>query len=284
MHARTIRIGLVFTHNWAYCREVLRGIKEFAELRPNWILTPVAPEPRAVRALARTKPAGVVAHIFNEGTARAVQRLHKPYVNVSGMMRQPLMPRVGNDDVAAGRLAAEHLLDRGFVHFGFVGSGQHFFSISRERGFVNRIEEAGIAVHSYHEPPRQPFDTVGRLWLQHRTVGRWLSSLPRPIGVMAADDAWALQLTEVCRQVGLRVPEDVSIIGIENDELLCNLARPTLSTVQPDARRVGVEAARLLDRLLHGRKPPRRPLLLKPAGVVPRTVHPRAWPHSVARP
>jgi LacI family transcriptional regulator len=270
MSTRSTRIGLVFTHNWAYCREVLKGIKEFAELRPHWILTPVAPEPRAVQALARTRPAGAIVHVFNEATARAVRQLKKPYVNVSGMMREPLTPRVGNDDVACGRLAAQHLIDRGFRHFGFIGSAVHSFSICRERGFVDTIRAFHHAVNSYHEPPRQPFDLIGRMWLQHRAVGRWLASLPRPIGILAADDAWALQLTEVCRQMELRVPEDVSIIGVENDELLCNLARPPLSSVQPDARRVGIEAAQFLDRMLLGRVRPKHSLLLKPARVVER--------------
>ncbi|MGQ0635939.1 MAG: substrate-binding domain-containing protein [Planctomycetaceae bacterium] len=270
MTARVIRIGLILTHSFAYCRGVVRGVREFAELRPDWVLVPVAPEPRAVRAFARVRPAGVIAHVFTEATAQAVRRLRKPFVNVSGMMRVPLTPRVGNDDVVCGRMAAQHLVDRGLRHFGFVGSADHCYGIDRERGFRQAIEAAGHKVGAYHDLPHQPQDLVGRMWLQDRVVGRWVASLPRPVGLFASDDAWGLQLTEVCRQFGLRVPEDVSIVGVENDELLCNLARPTLSTVQLSSRQVGLAAARLLDRMLRGRAPPREPLLVRPARVVSR--------------
>jgi LacI family transcriptional regulator len=265
-----IRIGLVFAQNLSYCRGVLRGIKEFAAPRSNWVLLPVAPEPRAVRALESLQPTGIIAHLYSQPLARSVFDLGKPVVNVSGAMRKPPTPRVGTDDWRCGQIAAEHLLDRGFRHFAFVGHWDHFYSVTREAAFRDRIGKAGFEVLSYHEARRQPFEPLGRLWSLDERISRWMKNLPRPIGIFASNDIWGMQLTEVCRQAGLRVPEDVAILGVDNDDLLCELARPALSSISVPAERIGIEAATMLERLLKGKAVTREPVLFPPSGVFPR--------------
>lgn len=270
MKQRLIRIGLVFAQNLSYCRGVMRGIKEFAASRPDWVLLPVAPESRAVRALASLRPAALIAHVFSQPLARAVQALGCPFVNVSGAMREPLRPRVGTDDRRCGQLAAEHLLDRGFRHFAFAGHWDHFYSVTREAAFREAIERAGYQVASFHEARRQPFEPLGRLWSLDERIRRWMQGLPRPVAIFASNDIWGMQLTEVCRQARMRVPEDVAILGVDNDDLLCELARPALSSIVVPAERVGFEAATLLERLLKGKDAPEEALLFPPSGVVPR--------------
>jgi LacI family transcriptional regulator len=102
-------------------------------------------------------------------------------------------------------------------------------------------------------------------------IGRWLLSLPRPVGVMACYDIRARHVLDACRRVGLAVPDQVAVIGVDNDEFLCNLAEPPLSSVAPDTRRTGYEAAALLDRLMSGRERPRgQAIFVEPLGVVAR--------------
>jgi LacI family transcriptional regulator len=101
-------------------------------------------------------------------------------------------------------------------------------------------------------------------------VRRWLRSLPKPVGVFVPNDLWGVQVGEACRQVELRVPEDVAILGVGNDDLYCELTRPPLSSIIVPAEQIGYEAAALLDRLLSGGKPPREPILLSPIGVATR--------------
>lgn len=123
---------------------------------------------------------------------------------------------------------------------------------------------------SYYETERRPFDPMGRLWAQDRAVARWVRGLPRPVGIFATNDIWGVQLAEVCLRADLRVPEDVAILGVDDDDLLCEFARPALSSIAVPAQRIGYEAAREVDRLLRGVQARSRPLLFPPLGVIAR--------------
>lgn len=267
---RSLRIGLVFSHTLAYCRGALRGIKSYADTAPHWTFLPVSAELAAIRTLRSFRPAAVIAHVFSEELAQALSRLKVPVVNVCGVLPEAPLPRVGVDDHRCGALAAEHLLERGLRHFGFVGHRDHAYSLQREAGFRQRIASSGADVTSYYESGRRPFDPMGRLWAQDRAVQRWAHSLPRPVGIFAANDIWGVQLTEVCLRAGLRVPEEVAILGVDDDDLLCELARPSLSSIALPSQRIGYEAAREVERLLRGAKARSRPLLLPPLGVIAR--------------
>ena len=269
----SIRIGLVMSYGLHFYRDILRGVKAFAETRPQWVFTPIAPEPRAVRAMRSLRHHGMIAHIFNEELAEALIETKKPVVNVSGGLPDLPVPRVGVDHVAVGRLAAEHLLDRGIRQFGFVGYSDHAFSIGREEGFRTTLQTAGCQVFSYHVADHTKHDPTG-LWQWNDELSRWLNALPRPVGILASHDPQGMELCEVCRHIGLRVPEEVALIGVDNDDLLCELSRPSLSSVALPAERVGFEAARLLDSLLtrpRGKGRATQPaFLLPPQGVVTR--------------
>ncbi len=101
-------------------------------------------------------------------------------------------------------------------------------------------------------------------------LGRWLASLPKPIGVMACNDIRGQQVLNLCRRLDLAVPEEVAIIGVDNDEILCELSDPPLSSVAPDTLRIGYDAAVLLDRLMAGGNSPSKPILIPPYGIVTR--------------
>ena len=270
MARRPLRIGLVFSYSLAYCRGILRGVKAYARTRDHWIFTPVDPQADgAARALRELAPAGLIAHVYSDAWARALRDLGRPVVNVCGVLPRLEFPRVGLDDAAIGRVAAAHLVDRGLRHLAFVGQADHGYSVRRQAAFCQAAESAGLAVHSRLEAARR-FDPRGRLWSFDEAVRRWLVSLPKPVGLFACNDVWGAQMSEVCRQAHLRVPEDVALVGVDNDDLLCELARPSLSSVAVPAEAVGHRAAELLDRLLSGRRPPAGPDLLPAVGVVTR--------------
>jgi LacI family transcriptional regulator len=269
MSAR-VHVGLVFDSSLGYCRGVLRGIKQYAEARPHWILMPVVSEPRAIQALARWKPDGLIAYVYRRATVEAARALGKTWVNVSGIMPDSGIPRVGADDVEVGRLAARHLLDCGLRRFAFVGHARHAASGRREAGFRETVDGAGFPCAVYHEQGPQRFDARIHRWAPDRAFQRWLRALERPVGVSTFYDLWGLQLAEACREAGLHVPEDVAVVGMGNDDLICELARPSLSSVAVPTGQIGFEAAALLDRMMAGVPPPRRPILLPPVGVVAR--------------
>jgi LacI family transcriptional regulator len=264
---QTERIGLVFGCSLAYCRGILRGIRDFAQGKPRWVLMPVRPEPEAVRELRRFRPSGIIAHAFSRELVEAVQGLGRPWVTVYKVEPDEALPRVGVDNVRVGEAAAAHLLDRGFRHFAFVGHRDYPYSVEREAGFRRTIERVGHSLNRYLERDQIQFHSMGNLWALDPRIHKWARSLPKPVGIFATNDIWGLQLAEVCRQVGLRVPEDVALVGVDNDDLLCELARPSLSSVALPLTRIGHEAAALLDRLLAGAEPPAGPLLFPPTKV-----------------
>lgn len=265
-----VRIGLVFTHTLAYCRGVLRGIKRYAETAPHWTFLPVSAESSSVRTLRSLRPAAVIAHVFSDELAGALSRLDVPVVNVCGVLPEAPAPRIGVDDRRCGALAAEHLLACGLRHFGFVGHRDHGYSVRREAGFCEALSRSGTCVARYYEPGQRPFDPMGRLWAQDRNVQRWVRALPRPVGIFAPNDIWGVQLTEACLRAGLQVPEDVAILGVDDDDLLCEFARPSLTSIALPSQRIGYAAAAELDRLLRGTRARSRPLLLPPLGVIVR--------------
>jgi LacI family transcriptional regulator len=266
----SVHVGLVFSYSYTFYRSVARGIRLYAETRPDWHFTSVFPEERPLRTLGTLKPDGLIAAVNTESLAAALASWRRPLVNVSAALSDPPAPRVGVDNLAVGRLAADHFLERGLRYFAYVGPADWRFSAEREAGFRQAVERAGYHVASYHDPAEQSFDPSARHWPLDRRVHRWLRGLPKPVGLFAPDDLWGLQVSEACRQSGLSVPEEVALLGAENDDLHCELARPKLSSVLVPAQQIGWEAAALLDRLLGGAQPPRRPVLLPPSGVVAR--------------
>jgi len=271
MKRKLIRVGLVFGYGLAYYRDIVRGVRAFAGSRPEWVFTPIAPDPDAVRSNRPLNLDGIIAHIFTMELAEAIIRLGKPAVNVSGVLPELRIPRVMADHEQVGRLGAEHFLDRGLRHFGFFGYRAHAFSIGRETGYRRVAERAGFRVSSYlSSDPLDPEPTG--LWRWDDGLERWLVGLPRPVGVLTSHDIQGVQLSEVCRRAGLRVPEEVALLGVDDDDFFCEVARPSLSSVALPGERIGYEAARMLDGLLTGgvRRAAGRTLLLPSPGVVTR--------------
>lgn len=267
---RTAHIGLMFDNGTSYCRGVLRGIKRYAASRSEWVLLPFVPEARTLRTLEKFGIDGLITWVYDSALVERLMGQPRPWVSVCGVTPDRGVPRVGPDDGAIGRLAASHLLDCGLRQFGFIGHAQHAGSARRELGFRHAIEAAGFTVSTFHERGPQQFDARVHGWASNAGFRSWLLALPSPVGVATFYDMWGLQLAEACREAGLRVPEDVAIVGMGNDDLLCELARPSLSSVSVPTEQIGFDAAALLDRIMAGSPPPEGPIVLPPTEVVAR--------------
>ena len=177
---------------------------------------------------------------------------------VVGHSQQEVPGRVNvvTDSEAIGRMAAEHLLHCGFQHFAFCGVENRPWSRERGAFFSARIREAGMETLCY-EPPRPRHTDSWRG--ERQSMAAWLASLPRPVGLMAANDERGQQVIEACRIAGLHVPDELAVIGADNDEVVCGLADPPLSSVGVNFERAGYEAAAALDALMRGQRrlPPR---------------------------
>jgi LacI family transcriptional regulator len=263
------QIALALPLSAGFHEEILQGIARFAEQRGSWTFV-MAPETyyMSVLELKGWPGDGVIADVFSQKEARAARTLGIPVVNLSGALADARLPRVMNDQRAIGRLAAEHLLECGVRRFAYYGIKGVWYARRRGEGFRRRLEEAG------HEcvvlEAAQAFGKARHwhYWLDE--LRRWLRTMQPPLGVMAASDIRARMVIDACRQVGLYVPHDVAVIGVDNDSFVCEVSRPTLTSVARNAREIGYRAAQLLDRLMSGRRPPKHDRIVPPAGVAAR--------------
>ncbi|RME72390.1 MAG: helix-turn-helix domain-containing protein [Verrucomicrobia bacterium] len=259
------RVALLIETSNSYARQLLQGVRAWMH----------ANEPWSVRLMEQGRGAGVpawlrgwrgdgvIARVENASIAEALAESGLPVIDVSAALDGPLFPRVVTDSEAATRMAFEHLWERGLRHFAFCGDPQFRWAELRGDYFSRWAREAGCRCAVFRDFRRKPDAELAAL-------ARWLRGLPRPVGVLACYDIRGQQVLEACREAGLRVPDEVAVIGIHNDELLCELCDPPLSSVAPDARRAGYEAAALLARWMNGEAVPREQRQIEPLRVVTR--------------
>ncbi len=213
------------------------------------------PDRKTVEHLSRWKGDGVISRIDDARVLKAVQQLNLPIVDTRCAIRTPGIPSITADPTEVVRMALDHLRSKGYGHIVYCGLPGVDFSDARQRAFCRLHDAPGGSVFR-HETPKPRGQTGsgvdgGGLGADAALV-RWLRKLPRPVGVIASHDQRGKQVLEACAAAGLRVPYDVGVVGVDNDEVVCELADPPLTSVSPHAEAVGYDAARLLDVMMSG--------------------------------
>lgn len=275
-----IRLG--FRHKSA--RDMLGGILRWTATHPDVFETYIPDGHQANDTLTGTadwKPDGIIADnaLHLSGVSAAV------FINGGddGAL-PPGLPHgsVRCDDAEVGRTAARLLLGKGLRSFGYVGSKRvQEWSEERGRAFRETVSEAGTAFSQFVPGPETDIE-----WdREERALSRWLLSLPKPCGVFAAFDQRAKHVLDACRAAGVSVPEQVQVVGVDNEEYVCDQTSPSLTSVLPDFERGGHLAAGLLARLLSGEEPPMDTMRYGVKGVVERlsTQDARGAGRAVAR-
>src|SRR5262249_47578682 len=218
---------LVETSN-AYARGLLRGIRAYIREHRSWSIF-VGEYRRGEPAphwLKRWHGDGIIARIENAAIAEAVVASRVPAIHVSAARHVPNLLYVETDDAEIARLAADHLLEWGFQHFGYCGAPCFSWSNWREEHFHQRITQAGFDCHVYR-PSRDRRGTAP--WDRERAdLSTWVRDLPKPAGGMACYDIRGRVVLEGCRQRGVSVPDEVALIGVGNDERILSHADPPL--------------------------------------------------------
>jgi LacI family transcriptional regulator len=173
--------------------------------------------------------------------------------------------RVVLDNVQIGRLAAEHLIQRGFQNFAFLKCTDYTDIRGREAGFATAVQEAGLRYEclDWHAASQRKSRLELHSWLKKR-----LLELPQPLGVMAQSDHRAYNLIDACQLAGLAVPEQVAVVGVDNDEYTCEFAPVSITSVDSSRQELAYRGAELLDRLMKGEAPPSEPILVSPSGLM----------------
>jgi LacI family transcriptional regulator len=265
------RVALIVETSVVYGREIHEGIAAYVRAHRPWSMFVEQRELGALppRWLSRRAWDGVISRPTTPALARAFRRMRVPTIDLNDLHDDLGLPRIRTDDAAVGALAASHLIERGFRRFAFCGFAGEPWAARRRDGFARAVRAAGGEPAAYESRWR------GRgtpTWDDDQErLARWLRRLPLPVGLAACNDLRGQHVLEACRRAGLAVPEHVAVIGVDNEELLCRLSDPPLSTVVPNARRIGYEAAALLDRLIADpAAPAAAETLVPPSGVVTR--------------
>ena len=203
---------------FSYGREIIRGVREYTQKNRMWQLAVAEPSVKNIRALKREKPDGVIGLFSTPEMEEAVRALKIPAVSVSSMCKGNKIPGVIPQNAAISRLAAQHFLERGFHHFAFAGIHEHFFSRDRQQAFGAALKEAGFDCH----------------FLPDGQDTRSIRALPKPVAIMACSDGRAKQLMLACVRSQAKVPGEVAIVGVDNDEAMCELAEVPLSSIDPN--------------------------------------------------
>ncbi|HEX8341858.1 MAG TPA: DNA-binding transcriptional regulator, partial [Tepidisphaeraceae bacterium] len=226
------------------------------------------------------EPDGIICQIYDDRLAKVYRETGKPVVELFESRGKSEFPRVLPDDTATGAMAAQHFIERGFRHFAFFGAPWMLWSHERQQGFEAEIGRAFAARAANHRVADSTFTFTasgadervlrGPQRRRGAAMGTWLKSLPRPLAVFVANDSWGFELVQAAREVGLHVPAEVAILGVDNEELLCEIAYPPLSSIRMGSEQIGHAAVATLERMLLGLPPATEVSRVPPLDVVTR--------------
>jgi LacI family transcriptional regulator len=246
--AKLKRVILLLETSRAFGRDLLYGIGRYSRLNGPWSFYR---EPRGLKSsiphLTNWKADGIIMRnsVIRSDLAKmnlpTILALHEPN-------RVEKIPAIITDSKSISNLAAEHLINRGLSHFAYCGFDHFQWSIERKYYFKKIIEDSGFNIYIY----KQSANSKDISWQSEQSrMKKWIQNLPKPVGIMACNDDRGLHVLEICKTLGIKIPEEVAVIGVDNDPLICDLSDPPLSSVSLNTEQAGYAAAELLDKMMN---------------------------------
>lgn len=271
------RIALQVEKNRAHGRALLKGIADYALERTAWRLELVDPQ-RLTSAAYAGRFDGLIVRVMDDATAAALAHAKRPVVDTYGRLDDNPLASIRLDDAAIAERAFRCLADRHFHAFAFCGFDGLRFSDARGAAFRALAEKEGTFVSAFGGSPRH---RIGDSFFRDertatpdaKALVKWVRALPKPVALFCCNDLRATQVLTACADAGVAVPEDVAVLGVDNDVLLCTFTNPSLSSVETDPFSLGRQAAQMLDAQLRGETAPAAsdaPVLHPPRRVVER--------------
>ena len=261
------KIVLLLETSRAFGRQLIIGIARYSRLYGPWSFYK---EPIDLKSsiphLTNWKPDGIIMR--DSLITKELLKLKIPTILAIHDSKYPKdLPVIKTDSYSIAKMASEHLLEKGLKNFAFCGFDNYDWSKERKLYFSRFNSKAGYKTHIYLQPKRIKKDD----WqneLQH--VSEWIKSLPKPVGIFACNDDRGQHILEVCKSINLNVPEDVAVIGVDNDPMVCEIGDPPLTSIALNVESAGYEAAKLLDQLIDKKKVGLRKMIVTPSHVVQR--------------
>lgn len=270
------KVALLIESSNAYSRDLLHGIRAWQRDHDAWSirLSEHARGESPPKWLQNWDGAGIIARVENQTIAKALLKTSLPIVDVSAALPKLPFTRVVTDNEAATQLAIDHLRECGLTQFAYCGNSRFHWSEKRYRYFAATIEALNCTCYNFpsHSKSNDGNEDEEQ---QVKAIAAWIAELPKPIGILACYDLRGQQVIEACRHADVRVPDDVAVIGVHNDELLCDLCDPPLTSVIPNAKGAGYRAAELLSQKMAANRKsqksgPAQTHLIAPIGVARR--------------
>lgn len=268
--ARTRKILLLIESARAFEQGLLKGIAEYSRLQGPWTFYRNIPRVSGGRqfTLPQIRKLNVDGIIVREqDITKQLLTLNIP--TIVSPYRKPFegLPNIVTNDLAIGKMAAQHLLDRGFKNFAFFGLDKKFYwSQNRYDSFTKALSKNANSISVYTKKD----SSSGNSNNEQQKIAQWLKTLPKPVAIMAANDDRSYNLYEAIKLAKLKVPETVAIIGVGNDEIVCGLNAPPLSSIALNTHTAGYKAAQMLDKMITGKKLKTANIIVEPLNVIER--------------
>ena len=269
-----IRVLIISDFTESFAHKLLAGLVDYSRAKEQWIVRRMPPEykaqigiPGVIRiakewevnaVIGQFEPTDDISLFAQAGIVAVAQDYKKKFTTI---------PNITGDYLGTGQMAAKFFIERGFRNFGFFGFNDVCWSDERCDGFRREIEAAGFG-DSFYAYRMQEIDMTW--YYQRNRLREWLLSIPKPIAIMACDDNQGSNLVEACHSAGIKIPSEVSVMGVDNDETLCSLGSTTLTSIQVDIEEGGRQAAALVERLVADPAAPMEDVVLKPVKIVGR--------------
>jgi LacI family transcriptional regulator len=265
---RPPKVALLVETSNAYARGLLAGVEEYIRNHGPWSVY-LAEHGRGElppKWLNGWDGDGILARVENPHIAAVLATAKQPVVDLSSRRLLPKVPAVTTDNEAIAALALQHFLERGYKHLAFCGDDRFSWSQERQAHFTHKAKQRKLPCVNYVNTNGDQSDSDA----ETEAIATWLKSLPRPVGIFACYDARGQQVLNAARRAGLGVPEEVAVLGVDNDEILCALSPPPLSSVILNPKRTGWTAAALLAKKMQGKMVTPEIVYIEPLGVAAR--------------
>jgi len=255
------QIALIVESSGAYGRGLLRGVARFIHSTREWsVHLPIRTISDEIPdKLALDDCDGVMLRTDNPHVIERVRRLRVPTVALYDSSDLSEFPTVTSDECAVAQMAFDHFLERGFKKIAYCGVHGARFSNQRELAFVSIVNQHGLQCKVYracHPETRSLLisSLQGAAVCDETELGAWIRTLSKPVGILASNDIRGRQVLSACSRNGNIVPDEVAVLGVDNDEEQCELANPSLSSIIHATEKIGFEGASMLSRMLNGQR------------------------------
>lgn len=268
------KIILLIDISEEYGQNLTKGIVKYSKEHGPWVFCKMPlfyRETHGVEGIVKFAKEwganGIIAHLDN---ALDIKKIHEAGISLiveDFKERFEGISNITGGYFETGEMGAEYFMKKGFKHFGFYGFKNIVWSRERFEGFQSCLSDHNLAVHDFD----QDYQGAQSLWFYKPSLlSQWLKSLPKPIAIMACDDERAQHITEACKQAQIQIPEQIAVLGVDNDQMTCNLSDPPLSSINLDTVKGGYEAAKLMHQLISKKNYAAHNIIVKPTHIITR--------------